>query len=128
MTYLGMRGGYYRAKLFSSYCWMAGGLGLLHLWYNGKYGNKNELYPPENDACCCDAAGEHMTEYELAEYLTTLLGFSPDGGSSELHTLDTAMAADVIDANLPHNINAPLFAKEILGFQMFDENAAVAES
>ena len=72
-------------------------------------------------------AGEHMTEYELAEYLTTLLGFSPEGGSSEMHALDTQMAADVIDANLPHNINAHMFAKEILGFQMFEENA-LAES
>ncbi|KAL8575873.1 hypothetical protein ACOMHN_014878 [Nucella lapillus] len=70
--------------------------------------------------------GEHMTEYELAEYLTTLLGFNPEGGSSEMHDLDTTTAADVIDQNLPHQINAVMFAREILGFNLFGE-AAVAQ-
>lgn len=62
-----------------------------------------------------------MTEYELAEYLTTLLGFNPEGGSSELHELDTAAAGDIIDQNMPHQINATMFAREILGFALFGD-------
>lgn len=62
-----------------------------------------------------------MTEYELAEYLTTLLGFNPEGGSSELHELDTAAAGDIIDQNMPHQITATMFAREILGFALFGD-------
>ncbi|XP_070205737.1 cilia- and flagella-associated protein 251-like isoform X2 [Littorina saxatilis] len=71
--------------------------------------------------------GEHMTEYELAEYLTTLLGFNPEGGSSEMHDLDTAVAGDVIDQNLPHNINATMFARQILGFALFSDSPQALE-
>ncbi|XP_033747234.1 cilia- and flagella-associated protein 251-like isoform X1 [Pecten maximus] len=65
--------------------------------------------------------GEHMTEYELAEYLTTLLGFNAEGGSSELQEFDSTQAGDVIDQNLPHQINADMFSKEVLGFSMYNE-------
>lgn len=60
-----------------------------------------------------------MTEYELAEYLTTLLGFNAEGGSSELHDFDTMEAGDLIDENLPHEITADMFANELLGFDMY---------
>lgn len=59
-----------------------------------------------------------MTEYELAEYLTTLLGFSAEGGSSELHELDTSVAGDIIESNLPQDIDANMFASQILGFSL----------
>ena len=59
-----------------------------------------------------------MTEYELAEYLTTLLGFNAEGGSSELQEFDTSIAGDVIDQNLPHHVTAEMFANEVLGFSM----------
>ena len=60
-----------------------------------------------------------MTEYELAEYLTTLLGFNAEGGSSELQDFDTDKAGDLIDENLPYEITADLFANELLGFGMY---------
>ena len=62
-----------------------------------------------------------MTEYELAEYLTTLLGFNAEGGSSELQEFDTSIAGDVIDQHLPHNVTAEMFANEVLGFSMAQE-------
>ncbi|XP_069136010.1 cilia- and flagella-associated protein 251-like [Argopecten irradians] len=65
--------------------------------------------------------GEHMTEYELAEYLTTLLGFNAEGGSSELQEFDSSQAGDIIDQNLPHQITADMFSKEVLGFSMYNE-------
>ena len=68
-----------------------------------------------------------MTEYELAEYLTTLLGFNPEGGSSEMHELDTTMAGDVIDKYMPTSINASLFAKEMLGFSLFDQESVTEQ-
>lgn len=69
-----------------------------------------------------------MTEYELAEYLTTLLGFNPEGGSSELHELDTTVAGDVIDKHIPTDISASIFAKELLGFDVPLGPEPVAES
>jgi hypothetical protein len=60
-----------------------------------------------------------MTEYELAEYLTTLLGFNAEGGSSELQEFDVNTAGDVIDQNLPHHITGEMFTNEVLGFSMY---------
>lgn len=62
-----------------------------------------------------------MTEYELAEYLMTLLGYHAEGGSSELQEFDTNIAGDVISENLPHEITADMFANEVLGFAMYQE-------
>ncbi|OWF42534.1 hypothetical protein KP79_PYT24980 [Mizuhopecten yessoensis] len=64
---------------------------------------------------------EHTADYELAEYLTTLLGFNAEGGSSELQEFDSSQAGDVIDQNLPHQITADTFSKEVLGFSMYNE-------
>lgn len=41
-------------------------------------------------ACPCFLLGEHMTEEELAEYFSTLLGLNPEGGRSELGNYDSA--------------------------------------
>lgn len=60
-----------------------------------------------------------MTEYELAEYLTTLLGFNEEGGSSELQQFDPDQAGDIIDNNLPHDVTADMFANDLLGFDMY---------
>ncbi|XP_064647461.1 cilia- and flagella-associated protein 251-like [Lineus longissimus] len=65
--------------------------------------------------------GEHMTEYELAEYLTTLLGCNPEGGSSEQLEFDPTTAGDLIADNLPFEISAEMFANEVLGFSMYSD-------
>ena len=59
-----------------------------------------------------------MTEMELAEYLTTLLGFNPEGGSSEQQEFDPSTAGNIIDENLPHEISAEMFANQLLGLGM----------
>ncbi|XP_075424351.1 cilia- and flagella-associated protein 251 isoform X2 [Ascaphus truei] len=59
--------------------------------------------------------GEHMTEEELAEYLTTLLGLNAEGGSSELCTYDSAGAAELLEQEIPEEITTDMFAAEILG-------------
>lgn len=59
--------------------------------------------------------GEHMTEEELAEYFTTLLGLNPEGGSSELGTYNSTGAAELLEQEIPEEITADLFAVEILG-------------
>lgn len=65
-----------------------------------------------------------MTEYELAEYLTTLLGFNVEGGSSEVQDFDASMVGDVIDKNLPHHITSEMFSNEVLGFSMYTDMLA----
>lgn len=67
-----------------------------------------------------------MTEMELAEYLTTLMGFNEEGGSSELQEFDPSTAGDLLDTNLPVQINAGMFAQEILGFSMTGEDVTQA--
>ena len=62
-----------------------------------------------------------MTEYELAEYLTTLMGFNAEGGSSELQAFNPTEAGELIDQNLPHKITGEMFANELLGFGMYSD-------
>ncbi|XP_019394275.1 PREDICTED: WD repeat-containing protein 66 isoform X2 [Crocodylus porosus] len=59
--------------------------------------------------------GEHMTEEELAECLSTLLGMNPEGGTSELGTCDPAGAAGLIEEEIPEEITAERFTADILG-------------
>ena len=73
-------------------------------------------------------SGEHMTEYELAEYLTTLMGFNAEGGSSELQPFDPTEAGDLIDQNLPHKVTGDMFANELLGFGMYSDVLHVDQS
>ena len=61
-----------------------------------------------------------MTEYELAEYLTTLLGHNAEGGNCEQQEFDSSTAGDVIDENLPQEITANMFSNELLGFSMYN--------
>ena len=65
--------------------------------------------------------GEHMTEYELAEYLTTLLGYNEEGGSSELTRFDPSTTGDVIEESLPQDVTADMFSNELLGFSMYSD-------
>ncbi|NXL28126.1 CF251 protein, partial [Glaucidium brasilianum] len=59
--------------------------------------------------------GEHMTEEELAQCLTTLLGKRPGGGGSELDTYDPSGAAALTEEEIPEEITAEIFAADILG-------------
>ena len=68
-----------------------------------------------------------MTEYELAEYLTGLLGFNPEGGSSELQEFDASNAGNLIDQNLPPEIGSDMFANELLGFGMYSDVLKIEE-
>ena len=62
-----------------------------------------------------------MTEYELAEYLTTLLGYNAEGGNCEQQEFDPSTAGDIIDDNLPQEITTNMFSNELLGFSMYTE-------
>ncbi|XP_076820572.1 cilia- and flagella-associated protein 251-like [Clavelina lepadiformis] len=65
--------------------------------------------------------GEHMTEYELAEYLTTLLGYCAEGGSAELgETRDHEEASKDLEEVLPDYITANQFASDILGLNLYE--------
>ena len=56
-----------------------------------------------------------MTEYELAEYLTTLLGYNPEGGSCEIEEFQPESAGDAIEAAMPGEFTADMFAADLLG-------------
>ncbi|XP_063171911.1 cilia- and flagella-associated protein 251 [Candoia aspera] len=59
--------------------------------------------------------GEHLAEEELAEHLATLLGFNPEGGRSEVGTYDPTGADEFIQEEIPEEITAAQFTKDILG-------------
>ncbi|XP_043354194.1 cilia- and flagella-associated protein 251 isoform X3 [Dermochelys coriacea] len=59
--------------------------------------------------------GEHMTEEELAECFTTLLGMNPEGGRSELGIYDYSGAAALMEEEIPEEITAEIFTADILG-------------
>lgn len=65
--------------------------------------------------------GEHMTEYELSEYLTTLLGYNEEGGSCEQHLFDPTEAGNVIIDNLPVDITTERFTDDLLGFGFYQQ-------
>ncbi|XP_030074184.1 cilia- and flagella-associated protein 251 [Microcaecilia unicolor] len=58
--------------------------------------------------------GEHMTEEELAECLSTLLGANPEGGSLELGSYDSTGASAFLEKEIPKEITADIFATKIL--------------
>ncbi|XP_073442098.1 cilia- and flagella-associated protein 251 [Dendrobates tinctorius] len=64
--------------------------------------------------------GEHMTEEELADYLSTLLGMNPEGGSSELGTSSVTGTAERLEQEIPEEITTVMFARDILGFPVND--------
>ena len=57
-----------------------------------------------------------MTEGEMAEYMSTLLGIAELGGSAETGTYDASNAAELLREHLPENITADNFAAQVLGF------------
>ncbi|XP_056360609.1 cilia- and flagella-associated protein 251 [Oenanthe melanoleuca] len=59
--------------------------------------------------------GEQMTEDELAECLTTLLGSRTRKGESELDTCDVTGAAALTEEEIPAEITAEIFVRDILG-------------
>ncbi|XP_025018842.1 cilia- and flagella-associated protein 251 [Python bivittatus] len=72
--------------------------------------------------------GEHFTEEELAEHLTTLLGFNPEGGRSEVGTYDPTGADDLIQEEIPEEITAAQFTKDILGLPIPEPMEVVTET
>lgn len=61
-----------------------------------------------------------MTEYELSEYLTTLLGFNEEGGSCEQHQFDASEAGNIIMDNLPTDLTTKTFTDDLLGFGFYE--------
>ena len=62
-----------------------------------------------------------MTEYELSEYLTTLLGFNEEGGSCEQHMFDPSEAGNIIVNNLPVDMSTKTFTDDLLGFGFYQQ-------
>lgn len=65
-----------------------------------------------------------MTEGEMAEFMSTLLGNADLGGSAETGTYDASNAGDFLRAHLPENITADNFAAQVLGFLTDGETTA----
>ncbi|XP_075291060.1 cilia- and flagella-associated protein 251 [Opisthocomus hoazin] len=65
--------------------------------------------------------GEHMTEDELAQCLTTLMGRRPGGGESELDTYDPSGVVSLTEEDIPEEITAEIFAADILGLPKITE-------
>ncbi|BFZ18180.1 hypothetical protein BsWGS_21219 [Bradybaena similaris] len=62
-------------------------------------------------------SGEKMTESELAEHLSTLLGFNKEGGTCEEEIGRGRQELDFLE-NMPFDINAEILINEILGFSL----------
>ncbi|XP_075690400.1 cilia- and flagella-associated protein 251 isoform X2 [Rhinoderma darwinii] len=67
--------------------------------------------------------GEHMTEEELADYLTTLLGLNPEGGNTEIGSSNSTGIAELLEQEIPEEISTDVLAADILGLPVhgFDE-------
>ncbi|XP_075034087.1 cilia- and flagella-associated protein 251 isoform X2 [Mixophyes fleayi] len=65
--------------------------------------------------------GEHLTEEELAEYLSTLLGLNPEGGSLELDSYNCKDVAELLEQEIPEEITANVLAADILGLPIHDD-------
>lgn len=57
-----------------------------------------------------------MTEGELSELLSTLLGIADLGGSAEVGPTSNENLISLLKTHLPEKISAEMFAIEILGF------------
>ncbi|XP_052652805.1 cilia- and flagella-associated protein 251 [Harpia harpyja] len=83
------------------------------LGYDNENGDK--VIDREDLLLLLQCRGEHMTEDELVQCLTTLLGRRPAGGGSELETYDPSGAAALTEEEIPAEITAEIFATDILG-------------
>lgn len=61
-------------------------------------------------------AGEHMTEGELSELLSTLLGIADLGGSAEVGVSQKENLITLLKTHLPERISADMFVGKVLGF------------
>lgn len=66
--------------------------------------------------------GEHMTEEELADYFSTLLGLNPEGGSSELGSSNVTGIAELLEQEIPEEITTEALAADILGLPVQDSD------
>ncbi|XP_069820104.1 cilia- and flagella-associated protein 251 [Dendropsophus ebraccatus] len=66
--------------------------------------------------------GEHMTEEELADYLSTLLGLNAEGGSSEFDSSNATGVAELLEQEIPEEITADTLAVDILGLPVNDSD------
>ncbi|XP_034152211.1 cilia- and flagella-associated protein 251 isoform X2 [Esox lucius] len=62
--------------------------------------------------------GEHMTEDELAECFTTLLGQNPEERRSVVGAFECHDPDDVLEQEIPEEISMRIFASDILGFHI----------
>ncbi|KAL0979393.1 hypothetical protein UPYG_G00184500 [Umbra pygmaea] len=72
--------------------------------------------------------GEHMTEDELAECFTTLLGRNTEGGKSELGAFQCEDIEDVLEQDIPEEISIETFEHDVLGFPKDIEQGNSLES
>lgn len=61
-------------------------------------------------------SGEHMTEGELSELMSTLLGIADLGGSAEVGVSQKENLITLMKSHLPEKISVDLFASKVLGF------------
>jgi hypothetical protein len=61
-------------------------------------------------------AGEHMTEGELSELMSTLLGISDLGGSAEVGVSQKENLVTLMKTHLPERISVDMFVGKVLGF------------
>ncbi|XP_076127408.1 cilia- and flagella-associated protein 251 [Alosa pseudoharengus] len=76
------------------------------------------------------ARGEHMTEEELAECFSTLLGVSSEGGRSEAEagSMHWPDKETLLDTEIPEEITLETFVKGILGFPLSNQEASISSS
>nr|XP_008119553.1 PREDICTED: WD repeat-containing protein 66 isoform X1 [Anolis carolinensis]XP_016853170.1 PREDICTED: WD repeat-containing protein 66 isoform X1 [Anolis carolinensis] len=72
--------------------------------------------------------GEHFTETELAECLTTLLGVNPEGGRGEVGTYDPTGAEVFIEEDIPEEITAGHFTMNLLGLPLPEPTLGESET
>ncbi|XP_018608319.1 cilia- and flagella-associated protein 251 [Scleropages formosus] len=71
--------------------------------------------------------GENMTEEELTECFTTLLGRNPEGGRSELESTEHTAPVALLESEFPTNITMDILTVDILGFPETITEASFSE-
>ncbi|NXX77335.1 CF251 protein, partial [Urocolius indicus] len=83
------------------------------LGYQNEHGEK--VIDRGNFLLLLQSKGEHMTEDELAQCLTTLLGKRPGGGGSDPDTCHPSGTEALTGEEIPEEITAEIFVSHILG-------------